>query len=364
MKLTPGSSKLRRLAGAVLSLILFAGLGVYVTRAYKEKIPPEHLAQSVNRLPPGAETAPMEWIASTRMIEAVGTVRAKHEILISSKILARVDRILVRAGDVVRRGDLLVQLDPGELIAQKAAARAVLEAAEADRNLNRKDFVRRRELFQRDAVSRHEYDVAQRALEAAEAAVKGAEEEIAVVDSRLGFTRIYAPADGKVIERLSEPGDMAVSGRALLSMYDPSNLRLEADIPESVLSCITHAQDIDMVIPALDFRGIGKVEEIVPQASESSRSFTVKVSLPDEGRLYPGMFGRIEIPCGRIQRLLVPAQSVRHVGQVRLLDVVAPDDTVTRVQVQTGKVVGDRVEVLSGVDPPKGSDVPPRVILH
>ena len=294
----------------------------------------------------------------------MGTVRAKHRTLVASKLLERVEKVHARAGDTVKAGDLLIELDRTELVAKKAAAQAGQESAKAERMLRSREFERTRQLLERRSASQQEFDLAKMKRSAAEANVERALEEIQVVDSALNFTRIPAPVDGRIIERLVEPGDMAVPGKTLLTMYDPANLRLEAMVRESLLPFIRLGIELDMRIDAGDCTCRGVVEEIVPQASETSRAFIVKVALPHREGLFPGMFGRLYIPHGTTYRLLVPDSAVRRIGQVELVDLVSPDGTIVRQQVQTGKRFGDRIEILSGIELPKPGAPVQRVRLR
>jgi len=93
------------------------------------------------------------------------------------------------------------------------------------------------------------------------------------------------------------------------------------------------------------------VREIVPQAQQASRSVLVKVTLPPEAVnvVYIGMFGRLSIPTGRISRIVVPAAAVQYVGQQELVDVVGADGTLERRFVRTGRRVGEKIEILSGL---------------
>jgi multidrug efflux pump subunit AcrA (membrane-fusion protein) len=95
----------------------------------------------------------------------------------------------------------------------------------------------------------------------------------------------------------------------------------------------------------------GEVREIVPQAQQASRTVLVKVGLasPTGNPPLPGMFGRISVPVGRADRLVVPRAAVRTVGQLELVDVPGPDGTLTRRFVRTGRPVDGKVEVLSGL---------------
>ncbi|MBI4772603.1 MAG: efflux RND transporter periplasmic adaptor subunit [Deltaproteobacteria bacterium] len=354
-------TRLLSLTGALLLLLL---LGLWVTRAFNEKIAPDKIPLSEARIGPGDTPAAVEWTEMPLVAEAVGTVRAKHSTLIASKLLERVEKVNVYAGDLVKAGDLLIELDRGELEARKAAARAGYESAKAEGMLRSREFRRVSELLDRKSASEQEFDLAKMKKSAAEANVDRALEEIQVVESSLKFTRIPAPVNGRIIERMVEPGDMAVPGKTLLTMYDPANLRLEATVRESLLPFIRLGMELDMRIDAGDCSCRGPVEEIVPQASETSRAFTVKVVLPYREGLFPGMFGRLYVPHGATHRLLVPASAVRRIGQVELVDLVRPDGTVVRQEVQTGRRFGDRLEVLSGIESPEPGAPLQRVLLH
>jgi len=354
-------TRLLSLTGAFLLLLL---LGLWVTRAFNEKVEPGKIPLSEAQIGPGDSLAAVEWTEMPMVAEAVGTVRAKHSTLIASKLLDRVEKVNVYAGDMVKAGDLLIELDRAELEAKKAAARAAYDSAKAELLLRSREFRRIQELLERKSASQQEFDLARMKKSAAEANVNRALEEIQVVESSLNFTRIPAPVDGRIIERMVEPGDMAVPGKTLLTMYDPANLRLEATVRESLLPFIRLGMELDMRIDAGDCSCRGPVEEIVPQASETSRAFIVKVALPHHDGLFPGMFGRLYVSHGVTHRLLVPASAVRRVGQVELVDLVRPDGTIVRQEVQTGRRFGDRLEVLSGIEPPKTGSPVQRVRLH
>ena len=87
--------RLLSLAGALLLLLL---LGLWVTRAFNEKIPPGKLPLSKTQMEPGDSTATIEWTETPLVAEAVGTVRAKHRTLVASKLLERVEKVHARAG--------------------------------------------------------------------------------------------------------------------------------------------------------------------------------------------------------------------------------------------------------------------------
>ena len=125
-------------------------------------------------------------------------------------------------------------------------------------------------------------------------------------------------------------------------------MRLEAWVRESIAIGLKRGDTVAVRLDALGERLEGTVEEIVPQAEAGSRSFLVKVALPQHENLFPGMFGRLLLPAGSVKRVLVPERAVSRVGQLHY--VVLADERNTRRLVVPGERMGDgRIEILSGV---------------
>ena len=125
------------IAGVLAGILVIAGIYFWMTRAFNEKIEPGVAPVAHAQVPEGAVVAPVEWVATELVGQAIGTVRAKHQTVIASSRLSRVEKVHVRAGDTVKDGQLLIELDQRELIAKKAAAMAALQAAKADLELKR-----------------------------------------------------------------------------------------------------------------------------------------------------------------------------------------------------------------------------------
>jgi hypothetical protein len=145
----------------------------------------------------------------------------------------------------------------------------------------------------------------------------------------------------------------------LVTLYDPKQMQLVANVRESLTSQLQIGQTIAVRIDGLDKQCSGTISEIVPEAQSSSRAFQVKVTGPCPAGIYSGMFGRILIPLGEEQVLVLPQWAVRHVGQLELVQVVANGRVIQRairmgrilgdVHDSEGQVLRDQVEVLSGL---------------
>jgi RND family efflux transporter MFP subunit len=324
------------------------------------------------------DTAVAERTVLPRLFDAVGTVQAKTDIRVEAQVTGRVLEILVRPGDRVAKGDRLVVLDSrasntrlersrqalASARSQVAQARDVLASAKAAYTKSESTYRRMSQLFEQKVVTAEEvekaesdYLQAKAALSRAEQGVSGAEAQAREADKvvqeaeiDLGYTTITAQEAGEVAKRLVEPGDLAFPNKELLTLHTSGALHLEAMVREALIGRIKLGDSLSVVITALSDKTplTGVVQEIEPLADPVTRSFLVKVRLPDRPGLYPGMFGRLLIPLGERETVLVPEEAVRRVGQLETV-MVQGGDGWQPVYVRTGQAVGGKVEILSGL---------------
>ncbi len=313
-----------------------------------------------DRIEPGVEAvAPVDTAAAVLVEILTGTVEegvpasieAKQTTIISSRLLARITAIAVRAGDQVEEGQLLLELEKTDLLARAEQAREQVHAVAARLEEAQRNLARAEELHQRGLIASANRDAARADATALEADLASARQALEEAETAVGYAEIHSPIAGRVVDRFAEPGDTAQPGAKLLSLYNPFSLRVEARVREQLALALESGQDLQVEVPALDEVLTARIEEIVPAADPGSRTFLVKAILPASGRLLPGMYARLRVPAGERKQLLIPADRVARVGQ---LDVVwvAQDGRVLRRFVKLGPPVGDdRVEVLSGLAP-------------
>ncbi|MBA4066508.1 MAG: efflux RND transporter periplasmic adaptor subunit [Isosphaera sp.] len=341
----------RSAASATLAV---AALGVFLAwmgGAFREKVRPgEAVAERPSSV--GRTLVAVERVRTDDTAAAVGSVQPKKRTEVASQVLASVVDVGVRPGDRVEAGTPLVVLDDRELVAQQREATAALTAAEADLITRRADHERAKKARASGVIGEEEHVRLEGAFRVAEAQVTRAKEAIARLAVQLTHTKIAAAAAGLVADRFVDPGDLATPGKPLLVVYDPGDLELHANVPESLAPAVPVGTELAVRIDAVGVVARGTVREVVPQAQQASRSVLVKVSLPPtpSGKpLLPGMFGRVEIPVGAADRLLLPAAAVRRAGQLDLVEVANPDGTLSRRFVRIGSEVGGKVEILSGL---------------
>jgi RND family efflux transporter MFP subunit len=279
---------------------------------------------------------------------AVGTIRAVHETSIGSKLLARVMEVDLKAGEKVKKGDVLIRLDDSDLRAKLQQVKAAVSSAEAVRAQAASDERRYAELVQSRTVSRQQYDSAIATLHSADADLLRAKAAVNEVQATLDWATIRSPIDGTVIDKKVDVGDMVTPGQMLVTLYDPKRMQLVASVRESLTHRLQVGQDIGVRVEGLDKQCSGTVSEIVPEAQSASRTFQVKVTGPCPTGIYSGMFGRILIPLDEENVLVIPRAAVREVGQLNLVEVVENNEP-TRRAIRIGRTFGDDLEVLSGL---------------
>jgi RND family efflux transporter MFP subunit len=291
------------------------------------------LAGSFNsKVLPGFEKASSESVNATtftvkssteRVFESIAaSITAKQATIISSRLLARINKINVRSGDNVKKGDVLITLENNDLSSSVIQASEQINAVAARYTEAQQNLLRAQELFTKKIASQFDLDKSKADYQSIKAELTAAKQSLAQAQTTLSYATLRAPIDGKVIDRFAEPGNTAQAGEKLLSLYNPLSLRIEAQVREQLALSLVQGQRITIDLPTIKHTLVGLVEEIVPAANTGSRSFLIKVSLPYQENLLPGMYARLLIPAGHVQKLYVPARSVSHSGQLDFVNVL------------------------------------------
>lgn len=344
---------------------------------------------SENKVPPGttpadnaSDDAAEKGVSAvlqtvTQWVDAVGTVAPRAQANIAARISAPVTDVRVRAGDRVKPDDVLVVLDDRRLVSRRDQARQSLNsaaarkqqalqavnAAEAALTRAKSAYERIKNFYEAQAATEQQYEEVRAAwlqaaaglkqaedgLTAARAGEAAAKEMVREAEIALGYTRITAPAEGVVLKRLVDPGDLALPGNPLLLLHSEDGLQLEAHVRESLVQHAAPGEILQVELKTLGETVQARVEELVPFADPRTRTFLVKARLPHLPGLYPGMYGKLLIPYRQVDVVLIPKTAVRDIGQLELVMVKSPHGW-RRRYIKTGSIYGNRVEVLSGLD--------------
>ncbi|WP_114326612.1 efflux RND transporter periplasmic adaptor subunit [Candidatus Colwellia aromaticivorans] len=276
------------------------------------------------------------------------SLEAKQATIISARILARIEKINSRAGDLVKKGDLLIQLEQNDLQSQVLQAKQTVNAMQARVKEAKQNFDRAVELFKTKLVSEFELDKNRASYQTIHAELTAAQQAFSQAQTTLSYATLIAPIDGRIVDRFAEPGDTAQPGVKLLSLYNPLSLRVEAQVREQLALTLSNGQEIEIELPSVNKTIMGEIEEIVPAANTGSRSFLIKARITYHENLLPGMYARMLIPAGEQIQLTIPAINVAHVGQLDFVWLNV-DGKIQRRFVRLGKEKNGRVTVISGL---------------
>ena len=340
-----------RFAPALVGIGVLLIVIAWMSGAFHKKIAPGE-SPYVRRAAEGLPTAVVATVQTIEEVDAVGTVQPRRKTDVASRLLATINEIYVDPGDPVQQSQLLATLDDREIQAQLGEAEAAAVGIEADLAVRAREYARYKQMFAENAVTKEAFDQVQGAYQIAQAQLRRTREQIKRIQVMQTYSQIQAQTSGVVADRYLDPGDLAVPGKPLLTIHNPNQLELHADVREGLAGRIRIGMELPVRIDAVSRTMTGTVREIVPRAETPSRSILVKVTLPTDqlDGLYIGMFGRLSIPIGNIDRIVVDPQAVQRVGQLEFVDVVRRDGTLERRYIRTGQRFGDEIEVLSGLN--------------
>jgi len=349
-------------------VVVAAGLLAACSSREKRAVEPGPLVTGVQIEVVHFESAPI-------LYQAVGTVRSADTAILAAQLAGTVREIRVKAGDHVRRGQLLALLDDRGARAQAQGAEAgvnealegeaevdqALKAATADRQFAEATFNRYKNLLAKNSLSRQEYDGAEaryqaalaneRAMEAKKQQLLSREQQARSqqdsAETYLSYARILSPLDGIVTVKSVDVGTVVIAGTPLLTVEDAVRYRLEASLPEEFLASAKAGDSISVAIGKSRF--VGRVAEVVPAADTTSHTFLMKVDLPADCKCRSGEYGQASFPAGEARSLAVPSSAVIEHGELQGVFVVSPDGNVEYRLVKTGKTLGNRIEILSGL---------------
>jgi len=309
--------------------------------------------------------------------EAVGTVRPLTQTKIEAQINAQILKVFVSPGASIEKGADLILLDArneetqlkkaqeGREFAKNNLKQAMKseESSKAGMDQAFGEFNRSKKLFKSGVISSQTYEIdqakflkakaqleyAKESILAAKTGIRQADEVINEAQVILGYSKIKASSSGVIVDRLADPGDLAVPGKTLLVLQTSGSLRLEVSVREGLISRIRQGETYNVKIGPIGKTVPAVVEEIVPYADPNTRTFIVKAALPKIPGLYPGMFGRMLIPVKEELSILIPEEAINIVGQLEMVHIKNKQGQWKSIYIKTGKHFDDKVEVLSGL---------------
>ncbi len=280
-----------------------------------------------------------------------GVVEATNQGTLTAQTQGRVVEILVDVDEYVEKDSLIIRLRDTEQKARLDQAKADLNRANARLEEVKKQHGRITAMHAKNLVSAASMDQASANLKSSEAEQKAAQAKIQAAEEQLEYTRIKAPFSGIVTQRHIEAGETATPGRKLISGLSLEKLRVNVNVPQSLIQKIKKNGKARIQLPD------GKLVEaahitVFPYAQSGSNTFKVRLDLQTNvSGLFPGMYVKSAFMVGKQRLLTIPQQAVVYRSEVTGVYVVNKDGVVSFRHIRLGEKLDDKsVAVLAGLE--------------
>ena len=287
--------------------------------------------------------------------DAAGIAAPIQQATLSTKLMGTVTDVLVREGDHVAAGQVLVRIDARDLSARSAQAAASVAEADAMQNDARVQANRIRGLYADSAATRAQLDAAETGLARAEAGLKAAQAAASELGAVSSYSIVRAPFAGIVTKRFADPGAFAAPGAPLVTMQDVSTLRISASTTPDVARGLHRGQALTALVERTPVTAT--VEGAVPAMAGSL--YTINAVVPNaNAALLAGSRATLSLPTGQRRGLVVPAAAITREGDLTgvTLRTAQGDD---RRWIRLGPTLGTLVEVTAGLRSGDTIIVPP-----
>jgi len=288
-----------------------------------------------------------------------GSTQAIQETAIYARTNGYVLRWLVDIGAKVEAGQLLAEIETPEVDQELGQARGAAQQAVANAELATATLKRWRELVDKKVVSAQEFDEKKSALDARQADLNAAQANVQRLEQLQGFQKVVAPFAGIVTSRNIDNGALVAAGNngqgaPLFRIAQTDTLRIYVTVPETNARSIGPGQDVSVSfrqIPEKEFKA--KVVRTSGAIDPASRTLLTELQLPNrDGQLLPGMYAEIKFALPQDQRtLLVPGNAVMMRSDGAKVLTVDAKQTIHARAVKLGRDLGDKIEIVSGLDP-------------
>ena len=262
------------------------------------------------------------YTVSEEVIEKLYSTKAYFEavrdVQIKPEVSGRVTSIKVEEGDFVRKGQVLLIVDPSDYINTLNQLKAQLAQARSAYENQLAIVERRKELFERELIAREDYESARTQLKVQEEVIKSIEAQIETAKLNLGRTSLKAPFDGYVAQRMVNVGDYVNPSLPTFRIVSLNPIRLVFEIPQELLPFVKEGSTVKAYV-----EGVGDVEGrvfFVSPLANASRLITVKATVFNpKGTLKPNMYAEVYLSMGTETAFRIPERSLVILGNRKIV---------------------------------------------
>jgi RND family efflux transporter MFP subunit len=286
------------------------------------------------------------------MVELAGDIQPRYESRLGFRVGGKVIARQVEIGSVVKRGQVLMQIDPRDLQLSQSQANASVNAAASNLSLAKAEYERYRELRQKNFVSQAVLDAKEAAYKSALANHEQSNAALNIATNQNSYANLVADADGVVTALQAEAGQVVAAGTPVVQLARTGEKEARISIPEDQVELVRQVKEMQVRIwanQALVLRG--QLRELSPVADPATRTYTAKISIPNappEVRL--GMTATVSFITKANKNLIrLPLTALLNEKNQTSLWVIE-NGVVKSVPVQVGGVMGNEVVIASGVN--------------
>ncbi len=243
-------------------------------------------------------------------LELSGAVQSDNQKMITSRYMGIVKKMLVSEGDIVKKGQLLYQIDSKEIDSKREQVNLAISQAQLALQMNKNQYSnvllnlgRYKRLFRKGMVSKYE-------LENLELNAKNMKDMVAIASKQVAqakamkkevmnqynYLKLRAPNDGVIIAKKLNVGEMAIPGMPGVILTDLSKLSIIVEIAENDIKYINPKQKVQLEVPSVGFKSTGTIASIIPSSNPMTHKFKMKVKFNKKGKsIYPGMYAKVYI---------------------------------------------------------------------
>ena len=305
-------------------------------------------------------------------ITATGTIEPVTSVTVGTQVSGIVAKLYVDYNSIVKKGQVIAELDKTNLISELNRSRADLSSAQSTLNYETSNFNRYKALYDKGLVSADEFETARLSYEKARQTVASSHESVRKAETNLGYATITSPIDGVVLSKAVEEGQTVAASFNTPELFtiaqDLTDMRVIADIDEADIGGVQEGQRVSFTVDAFpDDHFEGKVTQVRQQATTSSNvvTYEVVISAPNNDlKLKPGLTANVTIYTMEKNNVIaIPSKALRFTPNEALLsdgqtieDVEAPakvwtlkDNVFKAHVVEPGTSNGMFTEILSGL---------------
>ena len=232
---------------------------------------------------------------SAKVLELSATVISDNEKFITSRFMGFVKELKVSEGSMVKKGGLLYKIDTTDIDAKKRQAQLQVSMYQTQFEIVKRNYERFKRLYAKGLVSKAQVEELEMNYLNLKDMIDVAKAQLQEVNNQYKYLEIKAPNDGVITRKMIKVGEMAIPGTPALVLTDLSSLKIKAEIAEGDLRKVKVGQRVDVIIPSIAYKTVGKIVSIIPSSNPMTHTFMIKIDFKRKNNVYPGMYAKVKI---------------------------------------------------------------------